>query len=566
MKYFKRVLFIAGNKNKIFWILLCLFILNTFFETLSIAIIIPYLSMLLNIGGSGEENSLIYNFITKFKINQNIEITFSLFIVGIFSIKFITSLLNIYIINHITWKQIVYLRIKLLNSFQNMKYSHYINKNSSHYINLIEVLSKVFIKQTFFPIVKISSDIILLFSIIILLATINIHILGASFAILILFMIIFDSLFKAKIKKYGFLINKENENIFKNINEIFYGFKEIKILKKLSFYSNRIILSSRELANKQIKVQLISASPRYIYEYLIALFIIVFVLFYSNFFNEDLITIIPLIAVFIVALLRILPIISSINQNLTLIRAANVANNKIYDQLKLTENINQNTPPLKRSNSFNSIEFKNITFGYNSINILENINFKIKAGEIIGVIGMSGSGKSTFVDILLGLLSPNSGHIYLNDKEINNIDLENNPIADLTSYLPQDNFIFDDSLIKNISLTEDLKEIDRKKISNYLNKLNLQFEMDHKLGDRGSKISGGQRQRVSIARALYHNKDILIMDESTSALDEKTENEILEYLKDLKNEITIILISHKKETLKYCDRVYKISKKKMRII
>ena len=566
MRYFKTVLFIAGNKNKIFWILLFLFILNTFFETLSNAIVVPYLSMLLNTEGVTQDNYLLFNIISKFKINQDFEISFSLFVAGIFSIKFLISLLNIYTINYLTWKQIVHLRIKLLNSFQNMKYSDYINKNSADYINLIEVLSKVFIKQTFFPIVKISSDIILLVSIVILLSIINIYVLGIALLVLLLFMLSFDSLFKLKIKEYGFQINKENENIFKNINEVFYGFKEIKILKKLNFFINRIISSSKELANRQIKVQLISASPRYIYEYLIALLLIIFVVFYSSYLGKDLISIIPIIAVFIIAFLRILPIISSINQNLTLIRAAYVANDKIYNQLKLTENLNYNENSTSKIVPFKSIELKNISFAYNSIKILENINFKINSGEMIGIVGKSGSGKSTFVDLLLGLLNPDSGQIYLNNNKIENKNDNESPIAYLTSYLPQDNFIFEDSLIKNISLTEDSKNIDNQKILKSLKRLNLLFELDHQLGDRGSNISGGQRQRVSIARAFYHNKDLLIMDEATSALDDQTENEILEYLKVLKNEITIILISHKKKSLKYCDKIYEISNKKMRII
>ena len=266
-------------------------------------------------------------------------------------------------------------------------------------------------------------------------------------------MLSFDSLFKLKIKEYGFQINKENENIFKNINEVFYGFKEIKILKKLNFFINRIISSSKELANRQIKVQLISASPRYIYEYLIALLLIIFVVFYSSYLGKDLISIIPIIAVFIIAFLRILPIISSINQNLTLIRAAYVANDKIYNQLKLTENLNYNENSTSKIVPFKSIELKNISFAYNSIKILENINFKINSGEMIGIVGKSGSGKSTFVDLLLGLLNPDSGQIYLNNNKIENKNDNESPIAYLTSYLPQDNFIFEDSLIKNISLT-----------------------------------------------------------------------------------------------------------------
>ena len=336
MNYFNKILYIIGNKIKVLILLFVIFIFMTFFETLSLAIIVPYLGLILN-NDNNDSNSFFINLISDFNIFENIYFGFSVFVIIVFLIKLLVSILNIFVINSLTWKQIIYLRSKLLISFQLMDYDSYIGKNSAEYINQIEVLSKVFIKQTFFPIIKITSDILLIFAILFLLAKLNIIILLINVIIFLSFLFVYDFLFKKKIKNYGFAINKENKSIFKNINELFYGFKEIKILNKLNFFVDRIMQSTESLANKQIKVKLISDSPRFIYEFIIALLIVLFVVIYTLYLSNDLIDLLPIISVFIIAFLRMLPLITSINQNLVHLRAAIVANDKIFQQLKLTE-------------------------------------------------------------------------------------------------------------------------------------------------------------------------------------------------------------------------------------
>ena len=369
-------------------------------------------------------------------------------------------------------------------------------------------------------------------------------------------------------KRYGYEIDSSQRNILKNINEMFYGFKEIKMLNKLSFFIDKIIISTKKLANRQVKTRLIADSPRFIYEFIIAILVVFFVVSYILFFQKDIILIIPTISVFILAFLRLLPMVSSINQNLSLLRIGLVANETVYKQLKLTEkNYLDHKKIFKDSNfKFDSVKLENVSFGYeNNEIILDNLNFDLKAGEMIGIVGDSGSGKTTLVDILLGLLKPDNGKIYLNGKNINFSDYQDN-ISKISSYLPQSNFIFEDSIIKNISLTEKINSYDLKKTKDILKKLNLNLNLHKNLGDRGSNLSGGQRQRVSIARSFFSNRQILIMDESTNALDDVNEKDILSYLNSLKKYVTIILISHNFEMLKICDRIYKIENKHLKKI
>ena len=203
-----------------------------------------------------------------------------------------------------------------------------------------------------------------------------------------------------------------------------------------------------------------------------------------------------------------------------------------------------------------------MTFGYGKKVIFSNINFKIENGDFIGINGSSGSGKSTLIKILCGLLVPNKISLMLDNKPFETKNLKN-----IFSYAPQDPAILDENIYKNISFQFDENKIDTNKIDRILKKVDLKLGFDNltkeKLGENGIKISGGQKQRVLIARAIYHEKKILILDESTSNLDPKTEIKILELLKSLSKEITIIFISHKSNSLKYCNKIYEIYKGKI---
>ena len=561
--YFNQILYILEKKTKIFSILIILFLILSFFETLSLAIIVPFLSIVLIKNNQDREDSIFYEIVEKLQFHENIIVSFAIITILIFLSKLIISIFNIYVTNSIAWKEIIRLRSKLLLSFDSMSYEEYIKKNSAYYINQISILSSYFVKQTFFPLIKIVSDVLIIICITTFLGFLNIIILSSVVGILLILLIIYDSFFKKRMTRYGYEIDSSQRNILKNINEMFYGFKEIKILNRLGFFIEKIVISSKKLANRQVKTRMIADSPRFIYEFIIAALVVFFVVSYIIFFQRDVISIIPTISVFILAFLRMLPMVSSINQNLTLLRSGIVALETVYNQLKLTEKIHTDKKNFFKDDNlkFDSLKLEKISFGYEKNEmILDSISFDLNAGEMIGIVGCSGSGKTTLVDILLGLLKPNNGLIYLNGKLLNFNDYQNN-ISKISSYLPQSNFIFEDNVIKNISLTEKIDTSDLKKTKDILKKLNLNLNIDKNLGDRGSNLSGGQRQRVSIARSFFSNRQILIMDESTNALDEENEKDILDYLNTLKKDISIVLISHNLEMLKNCDRIYKIENK-----
>ena len=209
--------------------------------------------------------------------------------------------------------------------------------------------------------------------------------------------------------------------------------------------------------------------------------------------------------------------------------------------------------------SFNQVSFR----FHHDKQLLNNISFKIEKNSIIGIFGESGSGKSTILNLLTGLLKPTKGNI-----SIDKFDLKDDKIKDfwqnIIGYIPQDNFLLDDTVKKNIIFSNKFEEVNQTNLDKaiYLAKIDkfissLKDGIETKIGDRGINISGGQRQRIGIARALYNDPEVLIFDEATSSLDFETENEILDEIYAIKNK-TIIMISHNLESLNRCQKILKL--------
>jgi ABC-type bacteriocin/lantibiotic exporter with double-glycine peptidase domain len=242
--------------------------------------------------------------------------------------------------------------------------------------------------------------------------------------------------------------------------------------------------------------------------------------------------------------------------------------NVIFEELLENTTLELNKPKTCKKIHFDkSIVIKNLTFYYenNENKIFDKFNLEIKKGEFIALIGATGSGKTTLIDLIAGLLSPNDGEI-LSDNE--NIENNKNGWLNKVGYVPQNIFLNDDSIEKNIVFTTEEEKVDRNKVVEVAKQSQIyEFITSKKdglntiVGERGAKLSGGQKQRIGIARALYNNSEILILDEFTSALDIKTEEEILQELSKLKKNKTIIISTHKSDILKHCDKVFDVKNK-----
>jgi len=240
----------------------------------------------------------------------------------------------------------------------------------------------------------------------------------------------------------------------------------------------------------------------------------------------------------------------------------NLKNNEVH-KLNQTNTI---------TNEFNHLKFKNVDFSYQNtgIHVLKNINFELKKNDCIGIMGRSGEGKTTFVDIMLGLLKPQNGEIIINDKLIDSFG--SNFVGNI-AYVPQEPIILDEKISTNITLETDEKEINHEKLQYAISQANFNQvvekfpkKMETKIGDNGVRLSGGQNKRLALSRAFYHGKKIIVIDEATSALDFKTESLIAEEIRSIKGKTTIVIISHSENILKYCDNIYTIKNQSIELL
>ena len=281
-------------------------------------------------------------------------------------------------------------------------------------------------------------------------------------------------------------------------------------------------------------------------------------------------SLITILGVFVAATFRVIPSLNRILGALQSLKYYGKSIDLLFKEMQieveLTENRNLNFDFKKE------IVFENVSFKYQSDSdfIFKSLNLKIKKGETIGLIGSSGSGKSTFVDILIGLLSPTSGDIVVDGKGINKYT---SSWRKKIGYISQDIHLIDDSIIKNIALGVVEDKINLDSVNKAINSAQLQSfikslsnGINTHVGDKGVKISGGQKQRIGLARALYNNPEILILDEATSSLDDKTENEVMKAIELLSDNRTVIIIAHRVSTLGFCKKIFELKNSKFKEI
>ncbi|KZM44895.1 hypothetical protein OA92_03250 [Marinomonas sp. SBI22] len=547
----KKLLFVINDKNyKKFLLLLMLLVLTSILEVVGISSIMPLITSITDIEKI-LENTYVLWFYDYYQLDNNqlrMLIGFTSLILLLMSSLFtIFSNRELLIYGNNIGKTV---SVSLFESYIHKNYLFHVESNSSELIKNITQETSRYTQNVFIPMLRLISKIIFLMISFFVLAYINLFIaLSSIISIVSIYSVIYFIL-RSKLSSNGEKISKCNSNRFKLLNESFFGIKETKMMGLEKEYVDEFSKNSMQISTSTASSQSISIIPKSIIEFFLfggLIFIILYLVFVDK-INEYL----PVLTLFLFMGYRTLPALQMIYSSMVLIRS----NERSIESIS-SYNTDFLTVEKKDNVSFkSSISVSNVTFSYPKTNtkVLRGIDFNINSNSILAITGLSGSGKTTLIDLLLGLINPSTGFIF-----IDGIPIENR--KPFFSYVPQNVHLIDGTIKENITLGYNGVVDD-----SMLNKVCQQAELeglisdltlgiDTNVGENGSQLSGGQKQRIGLARALYRNKDIIILDEATSALDAKTETKILNSLKELSEFKTIIMITHKLDTLSFVDNI-----------
>ena len=561
--------FLERINKKNFIALVLLMIISAFIEIISIGSVLPFLSALLN------PNFLDQNFF-GFQVKElfggkSREEIISLILIAfvgiiIFSSIFKTLLLwfttkfNANIGTDIANKVF----IKLID----YPYEEYIQQSSDKLISDIANKVTAVIFSVIFPTLLFLSTLIQIVGIIVLLLFVNTLLVSYIILFFLVFYLITFVFVKKKLFENSKIIADEESILIKYIQEGLGGKREITINNLHSFFINKFKNSNQLLRVAQSKNNFLGILPRYVIEAL-AITIIAFTfyfLLFNNVSEKPQGEVLALIGLLALAGQKLLPLTQQTYTSLSRVMGSRESLKSIVDILNLKfEKKSYKNNVGKNLTFIEKISLKDITYEYEkNKKIILNLNLDIKKGNKIGIIGKTGSGKSTLIDIIMGLLEPTSGEIRIDNHIIDKDSLDS--WQKHVAHVPQNIFLNDDTITNNVAYGINPKLINRELVKKSIKDADL-FEyvsklkrgLDTVIGERGIKLSGGQKQRLAIARALYKQASVIVFDEATSALDIETESNVMNVVKNFSKDITIIIVAHRLESLKFCDTLYEIS-------
>ncbi len=564
---FKEIYNLISRKNKLllFSNLILMFI-SAFLELFSLFSIIPLLISLSNpktLLDLEISRNLIYNigFITE----GNFFFLSCILIILVSLLSAYLKIINLWISELVSAKIGSELSCKGYSKILSQEYIYHIDTNSSELIASLtdHINGLVWVLRSILRIATSSIIIITVSAGLILLSRYLTIIVFISFSIIYL-VISFNS--KKVLNKQSQIVARKVKLQIKYLQEGIGSIRDIILKNSKKTFIEKYGEVDYPMRKALAKSLFIAYSPKFGIEG-IAIISIVLLTLYLQYFLDSSIGIIPIIGTFGLASQKLLPAMQQLYNSWALVNSNIASVDEILKILKLPIKLNKQNKEVKQIFKLNSeIKFKNLSFKYknSSKGILNKINLTISSGEKIGIIGETGSGKSTLIDILMGLLPPTNGEFLINENNLNSVKNRNKLYGWRKSiaHVPQDIFLIDASFAENIALGENFNEINMKriyqaakaaKIFDFIESTKYKFET--KVGERGINLSGGQKQRLGIARALYQRPKVLVLDEATSALDLHTEKEVLKSIAKLGKDLTLIMIAHRLSTVSNCDKI-----------
>ena len=575
MQNLKKLSYLLSSEERLRVILLLFMILAmALIDMLGIASIMPFIAILAN--PELIETNNILNYIYKIATNFGIKTEKQFLIVlGVFVfLLLITSIsfkaLTLYFQTRFIKMCQFNIATRLVKLYLYQPYSWFLNRNSATLGKTI--LSEVgnVVGKGLTPMMNLITNIVITFAIFVLLILVEPKLAGIVLLTMCTFYGLVYKFNRNLLTKIGKEVFLANEKRFKILSEAFGASKEVKVGGLEEIYINQFSEPSKKIALRTALVTIMSEMPRYTIE-AVAFGGMLLITLYFMTQNSDITKVLPIIALYAFAGYRLMPALQKIFSSLTSLRFTGPSLDSLHNELKNLKFI----LPKKNEDSLelnNDICLKDIQYNYPNASktALKKINLVIPINKTVGLVGATGSGKTTTVDIILGLLDAQEGTLEVDGKVIN----KNNKRAWQSSigYVPQQIFLSDNTVSANIAFGVSINNINQEAVENaakianlhefIINELPLKYQTV--VGERGVRLSGGQRQRIGIARALYHKPKVLVFDEATSALDNLTEKAVMDAVHNSKNDITKILVAHRLSTVKNCDKIYLFEKGKIK--
>ena len=551
-----------NHKIKLF-LLIIFMVFSSIVEALSIGSIIPFVAVLISPDSISNFKFLenFHLFINNF-FNLSSQTLYTIIFISLITFSSLIKIVVVYFQTKFSFNLGKFISNKIFKKILHQPYIYHVNTTSSDLISTIKEKSVQVINKVVLPLCNIFSGVLLILSASVILFFINFKTTFIIFFFIIFFYLIVILFIKKKLKSFSKIQSRLNVDLIKFIQESLGNIKQVILNNSQDFLNIIFSNTNNRLRNAEANLVIISNLPKYLLEGFLIIFVALF--FYTLHLNSvNLIDYIPIASAIALSAQKILPLLHLIYGSISTILGNRDSFN---DSIILLENsINEKIYDSNNNHFYfnETIKLKNISFKYKSTMILKNINLDIKKGEMIGVIGKTGSGKSTLVNLITGLLLPTSGEILIDEivmKEANMLNWYKN-----ISYIPQNIYLINESIKENIALYKSKNEISDYKINEIINIVQLdgligglKDGIESKVGENGSLISGGQKQRIGICRGLYEDKELLILDESTNSLDKELEKKILNQILSNKLNKTVIMITHNTSLMSLCDSIYEL--------
>lgn len=575
----KQLNYIFNRKEKVqIFFLFVAAVIGSLLECLGVGVFMPFVNVLMDTSTIQSTWYLDWFYRSfHFQSAENFLMALILVIIAIFVIKNMYMIAEKYTIYHFSYNTQRKISTRLLKSYMSEPYTFFLGKNISELQRSMQEDATLFANAVIHfmeLMIEVTACIALGISLFGISQSMTVIILG----LLVVCAGAFVTLSKKFLKGLGKECQIYKAKIYQWMNQAISGVKEVKVLNREEYFVDSYQAYYKKYA-KGLKIsRFLAVIPKYIVEMVSISGLLIAIIIKTKYGRTEIIGFIPQLSAFAVAAFRLMPSVGRINEHVNSIMYAAPSIELVYHDLKEVEELTDENRKCRKETSAetanwkfeNELQIKKVCYHYPNIeeNVIDYADFNIQKGQTVALIGESGAGKTTMADIILGLLTPQYGKIKADGMDIfKNMDLWHKDIG----YIPQSIYLSDDTIRNNVAFGVYENEIDNNAVIEALKKAQL-YEfveglsegLETVVGDRGVRLSGGQRQRIGIARALYHNPEILVLDEATSALDNDTEAAVMEAIDSLRGEKTMIIIAHRLTTIQNADIIYEIADGKVK--